>query len=188
MIKKLIYVLLSLVLTFTIFALVGCKPESESVNKTGGDLESKEEFHEMTIEEIRQKTQERFYDENGNLDTWQWENSANTPGLYPFVMPEITGFDVQIIKNLYGMEVWYLVEFEPTGFFYGLTTKEFGVYDFMHYPSPFKLLNIEKDNRYCNWRTFATMRDGELVEISDEAWVGTVCEPSPGYVPVKKSI
>ena len=145
----------------------------------------------MTIEEIRQKTQEKFFDKDGNPIVWRWQNSYQEEYVInPINWDEfaITGFEVTIIKNLYGYENCYLVEFEPMGHFFGLLHMEFSYEHFRFFPSPFKLLNIDDGDRYIDFGPepprYAAMIDGEMVSILGIATQGSIFKlPYEGYKP-----
>ena len=144
----------------------------------------------MTVEEIRQKTQEVFFDNEGNPIVWRWRNGYREEEV---VNPikwdefEIIGFEVTIIKDLYGDECVYLVEFEPTGHLFGLLPQEFSYEHFCFYPSPFKLLNIDEGDRYIDFGpeppVYAAMIDGEMVAIEWVALYGSVYKPQKGWEP-----
>lgn len=164
--KKLVSILSAIVMLTVIFLFAGCNIPNNNQN---GALQRRET--PMTVEEIREMIQKRYFNEDGsvNKDRWQVHGYFPQSELEAFLNQEITGFDVQIIKNAEGKEESFLVEFEPTGHAVGSVWWE-QVGDFNIYPSAFKTLKVEEDNRYLfpflQWWAYATMVDGELIEIN----------------------
>ena len=155
--KKVISIILIGVLLMTMGLFSACNP--------------KEYTEEEHIQKITELAKDMFFFEDGKAKNYIWENSASGIGAPPFEMQEITGFEVSIVSGFDGAREYFLIEFEPFGHTYGLIYKN-GYYLFASAPgcpffgiSLFKKHNIEKDNRYCGFRSFASKIDGVLIEL-----------------------
>ncbi len=173
---------LAIVLTLSI--TIFCGAIFTSCNK-----EEEPEPTPLTIEEIEQLVQNDFFNEDGSLklNYWKWwyENDR-----FNMMRPEIqtmlenvvlgvtpvTGFEVSLIQDKNGEYTSYLVEFEPIGHICGKIT-DYSAIKFEFYPSPFKLLNVPKEERYFDIFSFsgiynvqvcATYVDGVLRSLDDQ--------------------
>jgi len=187
--KKIICLVISLFAL--VFVLGGCS--------SGADRNYEKE--PLTVEEIRAETQKRFFDVNGKLRESGYEgghfvggsywanglanSSKYEPSAYEAMqgyMDDIVGFDVQLIKSIWGCYSYFLVEFEPYGFFCGCLTENYLVSYFHPFPSPFKLSNIADEDRYFlyyrfmgrSYKFLTPTAEGEYVDIWEYATMGAI--------------
>lgn len=175
-----------LTVLFSVTCLCGCdiiKTDKDPIddNPMDGNITGTHRDTPLTREEIEAYVRKTYFNEDGTAKREIWESKVPSSD-YPYEYEDITGFEVEFIKGINGEKHFYLVEFEPTGFFWGNIHYEpdspNGVYGaFTYRQSPFKILNIDKEERYlCNalfpFHYMATKIDGVYVDIVEVAWAG----------------
>ncbi len=194
--RILVIILLIAILCTSIFVFLGCTSNIDTTKTTcehgtpldidgWGCLQCNPYPDPWSIEEIEEYVREKFFNEDGTAKMSYWNNSikgydpkyTEIPieddfiNLYP-LPTEITGFDVQFIKDVDGEETYYLVEFEPSGYIIG--KRDQTVISFYYYPSPYKILNVDSDNRYAVFRnSTAAYYKGKLINLGIEAFKNT---------------
>ena len=166
--KKILCVILLSVLVCSLFVFSSCGKERDYTEEP------------LTKEEIRSYVEKKYFDKDGNFINWYFENASNGYALKePFKEADITDFDVQFIKDAHGNEKFFLVEFEPTFHIFGYREEAFEYpnkwqpsFWLRPFPSPYKILGINEEERYSEDFLYATKRDGYLVAIDDEALYG----------------
>ena len=166
--KRLLCIFLLSVLACTMFVFASCGKERDYTEEP------------LTKEEIRSYVEKKYFDKDGNFINWYFENASNGYALKePFKEADITDFDVQFIKDAHGNEKFFLVEFEPTFHIFGYREEAFEYpnkwqpsFWLRPFPSPYKILGINEEERYSEDFLYATKRDGYLVAIDDEALYG----------------
>lgn len=126
----------------------------------------------MTLDQIKERAEKELIARNWkSIRKSGYSLYTRRPFQTPYKDIKVTGFDIQYLKDINGENTWFLIEFYPTGSFHGLTNQPSsgnlkGFYS--DYPSIFKVLGIEKDNRYCDYFHLATMINGRLISLDDE--------------------
>lgn len=186
---KLTWRISSIVLLTTIFGacicLYGCQTADDAPVRppiVDQGITNTPKDHYLDKDEIDEWVRSRYFYENGEAKRYFWENSAaayyNNP--YHYEYEEVTDYEITFIKNIYEENTVFLVEFEPSGFIYG--TRNLRFYSFLyHHPSPFKLLDIPKEDRYYVGDKLAARRGEYIVNIEEEAYVGRVYPAPEGY-------
>ena len=132
--------------------------------------------------ELDEWVKSKYFTEDGEANAYFWEMAAalyyNNP--YKYEYEEVTDYEITFIKNINEGYTVFLVEFEPSGFLYGL--RDLSFYSFLHHhPSPFKYLDIAPEDRYYVGDKLAARRGGYIVDIEEEAYVGRVYPVPENY-------
>ncbi len=154
--KVLITILILVACSASAFVLVGCMPKKDV---------------ELTMDEIIANTKEEFFNQDGTWkkEVWEYRQAMNPNREIP---DEITGFEVQFLKDEKGKETWYLVEFEPEGNIVGARNQKWrSIYSST---SVYKYLNIPKNERYVidvasGPTIYCTMYNGYLIKLRYES-------------------
>ena len=147
--------IVSAILLLSLICLCGCTENFDNDDSNKREL--------LTIEEIENEVINLFCNEDGSYDTSYWVR-FNSRNYHPEMQSiidgvgsgdiKIEGFSIQFIKGLDENDDWYLVEFEPSGHLVGKRDTDFSTAGFRVYPSPFKLCNVEKENRYVDTSSY----------------------------------
>ena len=193
--KKKILSILSVFLLMVLIGLIfiGCGKKSGGKKAGGEDATDLIELYDK--DEIAEFVRNRFYDENGNVNTSYWETPA-TSYFYSCEVPEeITNFEISYLKDaLSGKDSYFLVEFEQRGHIVGNRTKRknstngFPSYRFCPFESIYKILEVPFEDRYAtaSYTAYAMVDDITYVKKNyamsyDEMWenekkiTGRVC-------------
>ena len=128
-----------ILLSAMLFSLCGCG--------YGHHIKNPRKNNPLTKEEITLCVKKKFYDDDGNVIKWYWENESIHYKAYKYSGEDITGFSVQFIKGLNGKREWFIVEFEPTGCVIGTIYDYYKNSDFLSY-NPYRLFGVEDEDRY----------------------------------------
>ncbi len=103
----------------------------------------------LTEEDVRNWTQEHFFDKDGNAYAYHWEDAEeNRMGKHIWEYYDgITGFDVQEMKGFDGGKC-YMVNFHPIGYFFVRADRPMTAYNFRPNENPFDMYNIPAERRY----------------------------------------
>ncbi len=169
--KFLSIIIICVLLSLSLVSLVGCKedylcPHGYDKRNDGGRCLICNPYPEpLTLEEIEANIQEEYFNDDGTWrkEVWEYKHALNPQ----FEMPEeITGFEVQYLKDEDGDESWYLFEFEPTCYIVGARNQKWLNYSWKQ--SYYKILNIPKEERYIYdyyGEILCTKYNGYLVQI-----------------------
>ncbi len=176
--RTLIALFLLMIIFCSLFVFASCEK--------GNDEKEERDYSKepLTEEEIKTYVEKTYFDEDGKAKNELWNNAYYTfyygahKRKYEYKDIEIKDFSVQFIKDAYGNNEWYLVEFEPSGHRIGKihspiekTAENFFdvKYFFYDYPSPFKILQVEENNRYFQDGRYGMKENGYLIDITEEA-------------------
>ena len=165
--------------------LIGCQTETqEQQYPTCVDqgITRPPHDHDLSVAELDEWVKSKYFTEDGEANAYFWEMAAalyyNNP--YKYEYEEVTDYEITFIKNINEGYTVFLVEFEPSGFLYGL--RDLSFYSFLHHhPSPFKYLDIAPEDRYYVGDKLAARRGGYIVDIEEEAYVGRVYPVPENY-------
>lgn len=183
--KKTLCYIISVLLIVISFSsiLMGCQPEWRATPK-GMDrgVYNPPKDHYLSVSELDEWVKSKYFLENGKADRSYWENSAQRYHYYNYEYEEVTDYKITFIKSILEKHTVFLVEFEPSGFVYGIRNLKFYSI-FYHHPSPFKILNIPEEDRYYVGDQLAARRGEYIVDIEKEAYVGRVYPVPEDYKP-----
>ncbi len=179
-----VYVLIMIMIGNLLLFISAC------IEKTEHNTPQDENMTDLTTkEEIAALIRSKYFDENGKAITEYWEKGMRLNGINDYEMPEITGFDIHFIKDARTKEEdWFLVEFEPIGYYLGC--RRFSAHkhetlgswplindSFDYSPSPYKLLNIPYEEAYCySLRLFVLIEDAHYRAEDGEEMTGPLME------------
>ncbi len=157
-------IIICVLLSLSLVSLVGCNaiylcPHGYDKRNDGGRCLICNPIKVLTEEEIKAKAeafvQEEYFNADGSAKLEKWIESSNDleGATKVFSVPtEITGYEIQVIDSAEDPNnYYYLVEFEPSGYIIGVEYyfSRPATRIFKYCPSPFKILDIPKDERYC---------------------------------------